>query len=284
MQTGVITTPSWRIHTKYAVLMGIDRKIAKVVNKAIDFKAGIHDAGLKSPIESLIPGISPRYVPRLLTYSPEHGIILLIRTLGVRRFFLDESYQYAVALHYLLDEVDSIVKRFGSKVLQNIDYDTKEQIIIGALNKLSGKLYRPCDQSLLGGYIEINPCNEVVGSAISIVMDRAYKIVQNNLNLLIMAVDEIIKENGNKGFEVGPEIILSLLKCVCRHVKRRGGTCLFTVNGAILPMASAAVRIANIARKGTVMISGPIVLTASNTRELIQALQKYCDEQEAQQG
>jgi hypothetical protein len=43
-------------------------------------------------------------------------------------------------------------------------------------------------------------------------------------------------------------------------------------------MAPAAKRIANAARKGMIMISSPIVLTADNIHELIEALQKYCNE------
>ena len=270
--------PSWRIHTKYAVLMGIDGKIARAVNKAIDFRAGIHDAGLKSPIASLMPGTSPRDVPRLLTYSPIHGISLLIRTLGIGRFLQNPLYQYAVALHYLLDEIDSIVKRYGSKALQNIDYEDKVGIINMALRRMENKLHKPCEPRKLGGYVIGSPCNRAVIYVIDAIMSRAREIVQDNLDLLVEAVDEIIQENSHKGFEVGPVIILDLLGCVCERIKRRGGKCLFTVNGRTLPMAPAAKRIANAARKGMIMISSPIVLTADNIHELIEALQKYCDE------
>ena len=270
--------PSWRIHTKYAVLMGIDGKIARAVNKAIDFRAGIHDAGLKSPIASLIPGTSPRDVPRFLTYSLIHGISLLIKTLGISKFLQNSLYQYAVALHYLLDEIDGIVKWYGSTALQNIDYEDKVGIINMALKRVEDKLHKPCEPRVLGGYVIGSPCNEAVIYVIGVIMNRAREIAQNNLDLLVEAVDEIIQENSRKGFEVGPVIIRDLLGCVCERIKRRGGKCLFTVNGRTLPMASAAERIANAARKGMIMISSPIVLTAGNIHELIEALQKYCNE------
>ncbi len=199
--------PSWSIHVKWAIRLGIPKDIADLVNRIID-SFDEHDMGLVKSKE-LIPGygfskVKIDTLPDLI----EH----------LKYYFHDvKSYRYATLaaiLHHFLDSIAFIIKSAGACsrfVPDSVVEYAKNRLISHRLNRLNYKAF-----------------------------EEVYNFVKKYAKDI---VEDITNELSSKGvLEIGPELFKKLFN---KWRERHGYPGLVWIRGypRPLPVASAAKKI-----------------------------------------
>ncbi|MHA1506790.1 MAG: hypothetical protein ACTSR0_06405 [Candidatus Asgardarchaeia archaeon] len=208
--------PSWKLHDRWALKIGIPEEISREVNRLID-SGGRHDLGRSGRRG----GIGPIEV--IITTGPRDLLELL------EEEFPDdfETALKASALHHLLDRIERMVKEAGYEHIE-----ISPELIEIAYDGIKSKLLKEYSHAL------------VCDNATKIFIDVLKSVKNELLPMSNELTRDIIEEvrRGRKAEPCGPLYIAKILKKISVYG-------IITVDNKPLPLIAAAQKIYSKLRK-----------------------------------
>lgn len=229
--------PSWKIHKKWAKIMGIPEHIVNEVNRIID-SGPIHDLGEVKKYKTHIGDMS-------IPLRPQDTCMLLKMTL---MSIYPDRKEYILAakaaiLHHILDKIERILKEHGALAAHDP-------------TKLVKYAYEDRRNHLICLEEELFP--------------QVLNLIQLNAHEII---DDILKESNIN--TIGPSVVVQLLTEYVKHKKIKGVISIPSHMDRPLPVAAAARKIYTLLKQGEkVTIILDKIYEFTNIKDLVSTLLK----------
>ena len=115
--------PSWKLHDKWAVKMGIPLEVSKKINELID--SYLHDLGERKrvPIGPPIPIDKLRGIyaelPKIRVQT--ESILIELITEKFSKNLINQALEAAL-LHHWLDKIAGVIRDYGTIVSENVEF------------------------------------------------------------------------------------------------------------------------------------------------------------------